>query len=186
MPDFFRSMVVVDKEFYRSKRNKVDTEKSESLKYIFCNPAVKMYEDGIYMEIEDQKYIEDYTSPHQLILNSINYIYILESFCSLNNIELYWTTWDLPTATILQELARSEKFKLKKFIPLFPPNEVMGFNSYVNINCDSDHGSEFRTHRSWPLGSDYIITNNKKQKSWSHPGIHFQYHLADFFHDIII
>jgi len=184
MPDFFRSVVVVDREFYNTREKGKNIPVIEDLQITFCNPEINKTKDSIVMKIEDKKYTEDSVSPHQLILDSVNYIYILESFCLSNNIKLNWTTWDLPTATILQELQKSKEFKLKNFTPLWNPFEVMGFNSYVNLNCTSDHGSEFRKNKSWPIGSDYSLVRGKKKKDWAHPGIHFQYHVADFFYEI--
>ena len=75
-------------------------------------------------------------------------------------------------------------FKLKNFFPLWEPDEIMGFKSYLTLKCNLDHGSEFRNNQSWPKGSDYVLIDGKKKKEWYHPGIHFQYHIADFFYDL--
>ena len=184
MPDFFRRVVIVDKEFYNSRVKRDGIELNDELGYVFCGPQVTIIKNSISMYVEDQKYIEDSISPHQLILDAINCIYILEAFCLTNNINLHWTTWDLPTATILQELNKSKDFKLKNFVPLWDPDEIMGFKSYVNLKCNSSHESEFRSNQSWPKGSDYVLVNNKKKREWYHPGIHFQYHIADFFYNL--
>jgi hypothetical protein len=100
MPDFFRSMIVVDKEFYKSRVNRGDMGKNDWLEYIYCNPVIVKDGRSFFMEVENQKFVEDSTSPHQLILDSINLIYILESFCLSNNIKLYWTTWHSPTSYV--------------------------------------------------------------------------------------
>jgi len=184
MPDFFRSMVIVDKEFYKSKTIMRDIGTKDQLDYAFCLAEVKQDKESIFMRVEDQKYIEDSTSPHQLILDSINFIYILESFCLSNNIKLYWTTWDLATSRILGELVKFKDFKLKNFTPILPSTQLLGLNAYANKECNSDHGSEFRSHKSWPIGTDYTLKNNKKQKDWAHIGIHAQYHVADFFYNL--
>ena len=184
MPDFFRRVVVVDKEFYESRVKRDGIELNEELGYVFCGPQVHAGKESLVMYGEDKKYIEDSVSPHQLILDSINFIYILESFCLVNNIKLYWTTWDLPTATILKELSKNKDFKLKNFVPLWEPDEILGFKSYVNLKCDSDHKSKFRSNHSWPKGSDWVVVNKKKKREWFHPGIHFHYHIADFFYNL--
>lgn len=184
MPDFFRRVVVVDKEFYKSRVKRDGFEVNDELGYVFCGPKISIVKDYMSMHVEDKKYIEDSVSPHQLVLDSINYIYILESFCLTNNIKLNWTTWDVPSATILQELNKNKDFKLKNFVPLWEPDNVMGFRSYLNLKCDSNHESEFRSNRSWPKGSDHVIVNGKKKNEWFHPGIHLQYHMADFFHNL--
>ena len=184
MPDLFRNMVVVDKEFYVSKVDRGELGKKDNLELIFCNPEVYTDKHGVYMEITDKKYIEDYTSPHQLILNSINYIYLLESFCLTNNIKLYWSTWNGPSALILNKLKKIGKFKLKNYYPLFPSIESEHPLAQPHVDCFSFHESEFKHHPSWVQGTDYIIMNNKKDFSMSHPGIHYQYHIADFFYNI--
>jgi hypothetical protein len=185
-PDFFRSMVVVDKEFYKTKVKRDDAFKEkDSLQQIFCNPIVHKYDDRVFMEIEDQKYIEDATSPHQLILNSINFIYILESFCLANNIKLHWTTWHVPSATIMEELLKIKNFKLKNFADFVSAPDVNNtdFRS-ISFRCSSSHDSEFYDSIYWKRGTDYSIENYKKVSDHAHPGIHFQYHFADLFYKL--
>ena len=184
MPDFWRNMVVVDKEFYKSgvKRENVGTK--DYLELMFCNPNVKTNGDIVVMETKDKTNIEDSVSPHQLILNAVNYIYILESFCLLNNIKLYWTTWERSSSMIMEELSKIEGFKLKKFVPFYPKDASDQLNIFIKNTCSSDHDSEFKNHFCWPSGSDYSIIDYKKQPEMSHPGIHFQHHVAEFFYSL--
>jgi hypothetical protein len=185
-PDFFRSMVVVDKEFYKTKVKRDDAFKEkDSLQQIFCNPIIHKYDDRVFMEIEDQKYIEDATSPHQLILNSINFIYILESFCLANNIKLHWTTWHVPSARIMEELLKIKNFKLKNFADfVFSPDVNNTDFRSISFKCSSSHDSEFYDSIYWKRGTDYSIENYKKVSDHAHPGIHFQYHFADLFYKL--
>lgn len=183
-PDFFRSMVVVDKEFYQTRRNNW-AEKRNYLEYVFCNPTINLYNsNSFFMEIKDQKYIEDSVSPHQLILNSINYIHALEAFCLSNDIKLYWTTWDLPTSLIMENLVKLKDFKLKNFAPFFPPNTEKQVGSFISDSCDSNHNSDFIENVCWYTGSDYSIVDSKKVTNTAHPGIHVHYHFADFFYNL--
>lgn len=181
-PDFFRRMVLLDKEFYNSKTS--GTVDNDELLLSFCSPTVNLHKNSIFMEVEDTKYIEDSRSPHQLIFESITFIYMLESFCSTNNIELHWTTWHLPTSMILDEMLKLEEFKLKRFKSFFPPRCKQPANYTVTTTCDSDHNSEFKDHVAWGRGSDYSIIDGKKTTRFAHPGIHFQYHVADLFYDL--
>ena len=172
-PDFFRNMVVVDKDFYKSN---IFFPITEHLELTFCNPQISKYnKDLIFMEIKDKSNIEDSISPHQLILDSINFIYIIESFCLTNGIKLYWTTWDVPSLMIMEEMVKIKDFKLKNFTPFYP-------NGYTI--CSSDHGFEFKNHPCWKRGSDYSIVKNKKTSDRSHPGIHFHAHVADLFYNL--
>jgi hypothetical protein len=184
MPDFVRNMVVVDKEFYKSgvKRENVGTR--DYLELMFCNPTIKTDGDRVFMETKDKRNIEDSVSPHQLILNAVNYIYVLESFCLSNNIQLYWTTWDKPSSMVMEQLLMLDNFKLKNFVPFYPKQATDQLNIFIKNNCSSDHNSEFRDHLCWPSGSDYSVIDYKKQPLMSHPGIHFQYHVADFFYNL--
>ena len=184
MPDFVRSMVVVDKEFYKSgvKRENVGTE--DYLELMFCNPTIRTDGDAVVMETKDKRNIEDSVSPHQLILNAVNYIYILESFCLLNNIKLYWTTWDKPSSMIMEQLSKLEGFKLKNFVPFYPKDTSGQLNVFIKNTCILDHSSEFKDNLCWPSGSNYSIIDYKKQPHMSHPGIHFQYHVAEFFYNL--
>jgi hypothetical protein len=184
MPDFARNMVVVDKEFYRSGVKRENVGKEDYLELMFCNPTIKTDGSIVVMETKDKRNIEDSVSPHQLILNAVNYIYILESFCLLNNIKLHWTTWDRPTSMVMEELSRLEDFKLKNFVPFYPKDSSDQLNIFIKNNCTSDHNSEFKDHLSWPSGSDYSIIDYKKQYQMSHPGIHFQQHVAEFFYNL--
>jgi hypothetical protein len=183
-PDFFRSMVVVDREFYKSKIKRGEIGTIDALEFIYCNPKIFRDKDSVFMEIENQKYIEDSVSPHQLILDSVNFIYILESFCLTNNIKLYWTTWDLPTSLVMQELLSLENFKLKNFISLFPEKSEFSNIPSISASCEVKHMTGFENSASWRKGSDYSIINRKKVTQYAHPGIHFQYHVADFFYNL--
>lgn len=185
-PDFFRSMVVVDKEFYKSKVNRGDLGTKDHLEYIYCNPVIVKGNGTFFMEVENQKYIEDFTSPHQLILDSINSIYILEAFCSSNNIKLHWTTWNAPSSSILAELSKMKNFKLKNFTSFYGDVSFFdGVGSFVLDKCRADtHEHEFRGHASWNHGSDYCFLDGKKTFEYSHPGIHVQEHLAEFFYNL--
>lgn len=183
MPDLFRNMVVVDKEFYKSGWER-GIGKEDHLELMFCNPVVKMEKGIVFMEIKDKTYIEDSVSPHQLILDSVNYLYILESFCLTNNIKLYWTTWHRPSSAIINKLAKIEDFKLKNFTPFYPEDAVDQGNTFIKNTCNLGHDSEFKDHLCWHSASDYSIINHKKQPHMAHPGIHYQYHVADFFYNL--
>lgn len=185
-PDFFRSVVVVDKEFYRSRVNRGSMGTKDSLERVFCNPKIIQDKKSFFMEIENQKYIEDSTSPHQLIVDSIKFIYILESFCLSNNIKLYWTTWNIPSSYILEELQQMENFKLKNFTSFYPPDsEYEGMGALILENCSPNtHEHEFKDHPSWYEGSDYAFIDGKKTFKNSHPGIHVQEHISEFFYNL--
>ena len=185
-PDFFRSNVIVDKEFYKSRVNRGEMGTRDILEQIFCNPRIMQKKRSFFMEVENQKYIEDSTSPHQLILDSIKFIYILESFCLSNNIDLYWSTWNTPTSYVLEELNKMENFKLKKFTSFYPPNsEYTGMGQPIVEMCNPDtHEHEFKDHISWVHGSDYAFIDGEKTFKNSHPGIHTQEHISEFFYNL--
>lgn len=184
-PDFFRNMVVVDKEFYKSKVKR-RIHDGDELRLTFCNPQVHKdtNSNSVFMEIDNQKYIEDVISPHQLILNSINFIYILESFCLSNNIKLHWTTWDVASSLIMEKLVNIKDFKLKNFSFLLPINPEESLNFFIRRTCNSSHESDFIDTMYWKAGSDYSIINYKKDESRAHPGVHLQNHVADFFYSL--
>ena len=177
-PDFFRSQVVMDKEFYKSKNN--DPE-NNNLTLAYCGPKIVFYEDRLHMEIENRKYVEDSTSPHQLIYNSITSIYNLEAFCISNNIKLYWSTWDMPSSVIMEELSKFKDFKLKNYTPFFPSGVRKHVGSFIQSTCNIDHEPELLSDPWWLIGSDYSIIDGKKTTENSHPGIHSHWHIADFF-----
>lgn len=184
MPDFFRRRAVVDKDFFKQKNNKerVITNKSLNLEYIY--PTITLLKDQLFMEVENQEYIEDSISPHQLILNSINAIYSLEAFCLSNDIQLNWSTWDLPSQRIMEELIKLRNFKLKNYTLFFPPGCVWGAGDFVIRTCQLSHNSEYREHKDWLDGSDYSIIDHKKTNRFCHPGIHFHTHVAEFFDNL--
>lgn len=183
-PDFFRSMVVADQEFYKSNKIVRDDPNKHNLHLVFCNPVTLLYEDSLFMEVKDKTDIESSVSPHQLILDSINFIYILESFCTTNNIKLYWSTWDLHSDLVMKELIKIKDFKLQNFTSIFPPQTKVPIGTFVSSTCNSDHESEFKNDICWWQGSDYSIINYKKVVQYSHPGIHVQQHFADLFYNL--
>jgi hypothetical protein len=179
-PDFFRNSVVFDLEFYKPKKNGSVKPDKDILRLTHCIPTIIQYKEGLYMERGTKSFVEESKSPHELILNSVNFIYILESFCLSNNIKLNWSTWDEKSNFLIKELLKIENFKLKNYKSLYLPDEKFGYDSFNQI-CNLNHNSEFQNSASWFVGSDYSIINNKKVTNLSHPGIHFHHHVADFF-----
>jgi len=140
-PDFFRSMIVYDKDFSEMKTQRDKFGNHEGLLVTFCNPKISMYDGCIFMETKDKRFIEDAISPHHLIFNAVNAIYMLEAFCLTNNIELYWTTWDISTAKIMDELSTLKNFQLKRYTSFFPKENTYGVNHFVKTTCKLDHES---------------------------------------------
>lgn len=188
-PDFFRSMVVVDKDFFQSRHLgnselRKDLGKDDALSIVYCNPTIYQDKEFLFMEIQDKKFIEDSISPHQLILDSINFIYILESFCLTNNIKLYWTTWDFNTNLLMERLLKIKNFKLKNYTSFFSTGSYRPFDTYVQDRCTLDHNSNYINSIWWNKGSDFVMTDRKKSNIPSHPGIHTHNHVSDFFYDL--
>jgi len=191
-PDLFRSLLIEDFDFYFSKKWRRPKVENYRLNLTSVNPSIyfNYSEKAAFLEIEDQnkKYIENVFSPHQLIINSVNAISLLELFCLSNNIDLVWTTWDSASAYIIDMLLKVPNFKLKKYRKFV--NEQ--YCNYLDVNaafmdqlCDLNHNSNFINNYCWSKGSDYVIINNKEKPNWSaHPGIHFQYHVADLFEKV--
>ena len=181
-PGFFRNTIVLDKEFYRPSK-----EESYALDYLslaYSIPDIANYKNFVVMTSKDREYTKNLISPHQLILDSVNFIYILESFCLTNNIKLYWTTWDVHSNLVMEQLLNIKDFKLKNFTPFFPFKEVEGIGSFVERTCNSDHDSEFKDHICWKVGSDYAIIDSKIIRSHAHPGIHTHTHVAEIFYNL--
>jgi hypothetical protein len=183
-PDFFRSVIVFDKDFSQMKTQRDKFGNHEGLLVTFCNPRITMHNGSIFMEMKDKRYVEDAVSPHQLIFNAVNAIYMLEAFCLTNNIELHWTTWDFSTTKIMEEFLILEKFQLKRYTSFLPKDNTKGINHFVRDTCNLDHGSKFKDALQWVMGSDYSIIDGKKTNQYAHPGIHCQYHIADFFYKL--
>ena len=185
MPDFFRSVIVYDKEFTEMKTQRDKFGIHQGLLVTFCNPKISMHNGSIFMETKDKRLIEDAISPHNLIFNAVNAIYMLEAFCLTNNIELHWTTWDISTAKVMDKLSTLKDFQLKRYASFFPTDNFKGVNHFIKDTCFLDHDSEFKDALQWVRGSDYSIVDGNKTNASAHPGIHFQYHVADFFYKII-
>jgi len=116
-------------------------------------------------------------SIHNTIFNSINSIFILEKFCIDHNINLLWTTWNQPSNTLLEKLNSIPNFKLEKYKKF---DNIS--NNNFEIKCNSNHDNNLFNHKCWSIGSDYFVVNGNKLKDYqSHPGIHYHYHVADFF-----
>jgi hypothetical protein len=83
---------------------------------------------------------------------------------------------------ILQQLSLRSDFKLKNFRSFYPHNPTTTANSFIRNNCKSDHNSDFKDSVCWDKGSDYSVLDGEKIYKYTHPGIHFQHHISDFFH----
>jgi hypothetical protein len=184
VPDFFRSLVVTDKEFYKTTKTKKSTIDEDHLELTFCGPDINYDGKSLFMKIKNKNFIEDSISPHQLILNSINSLEMLELFCLTNNIKLYWTTWDRVSSELMLELLKIDNFKLKNFHNFYHNKAQGETHWFVENMCREDHNSDFKNHTCWVSGSDYAIIDNKKDSRHAHPGIHFHHHVSDFFYHL--
>jgi hypothetical protein len=181
-PSFFRNTIVVDKEFYEPSNE--ESPASDFLRLAYAEPDIDYYKNYIVMTSRNKTYTKNSVSLHQLILDSVNFIYILESFCLTNNIKLYWTTWDVKTNLVMKELLNIKGFKLKKFTPFIPLNSFEDIGDFVKNSCNLDHDSEFKDNICWELGSDYSIIDDKKTSHSAHPGIHTHIHIAELFYNL--
>ena len=198
-PSFFRGMMIEDINFYRSSRNMSEDKQTKVEKQSSFYPEIhydrnqnsmffKKTDSPKFFKSKDSQvpYMENVLSPHQLISDAIDSISTLQDFCFSHGIKLYWSTWDIPTSILMNTLSKIPDFKLKNYIKFADDN----FNNYCAIDgkfpnnfCNSGHDSKLASHISWDCGSDKLVDpDGNVLKSWpSHPGIHFQYHIADVF-----
>jgi hypothetical protein len=198
-PGFFRGMMIEDINFYRSSRSMSENKQRKIEKQTAFYPEIHYDRSQNFLlfkktnsfkffksKDKDVTYMENVLSPHQLISDAIDSISVLQDFCYSHGIKLYWSTWDIPTSILMDTLLKIPNFKLKNYIKFADDN----FNNYSGINgkfpnnfCNSDHESKLVSHTSWNCGSDKLIDSyGNVLESWaSHPGIHFQYHIANTF-----
>lgn len=202
-PGFFRGMMIEDINFYTSSRNMTQNKQNKVEKQSSFYPIIhydrsenlmwfKKTDGPKFLKSKDKgvTYMENVLSPHQLISDAIDSISTLQDFCNSHGIKLYWSTWDIPTSILMDTLLKIPDFKLKNYIKFADDS----FNNYSAIDgkfpksfCNSDHDSKLINHNSWDCGSDKLVdTNSNILESWpSHPGIHFQYHIADIFKEYV-
>lgn len=216
-PGFFRGMLLEDIDFYVSTQNmnpleqpKIPGTNKPLFKNVSFDPWLYYLKNknfmsfvhttkSNYFESRDKSinYMENVFSPHQLILDNFNSIYLLQSFCASHNINFYWSTWHRPSGFLMTKLLKTPNFKLKNYIEFTenfskydPDNDDTFINKMLakKVYCDSDHNSEFLNHPSWDIGSDHCIDlqGNKIDEWPSHPGIHYQTHIAEMFYNINI
>ncbi len=198
-PGFFRNMLIEDTNFYTSANSINQKEERGVITQRSFQARINYDRDKNFMSFEkvntnnffnskdkNVRYMENVLSPHQLISDSIDSISTLQDFCYSHGIEFYWSTWDIPTTILMDTLLKIPNFKLKNYIK-FADDEFDNYsgtnNKFPDIFCNSNHGSELSNHPSWNCGSDvWIDKEGKVLESFpSHPGIHFQHHIADIF-----
>jgi hypothetical protein len=188
-PDFFRMLFVQDPDYLTTTREK---DKTPVVKLVTANIADNLiyhYEDDMHKLLFDAQdknrtvgVLENSVTPHQAVLESLTAIYMLESFCKTNNIKFVWSTWSNINKILLETLMALQDFELTNYSPI----QELSYSDY-NCNktvdgCKVGHNTELSDHQCWSVGSDYFVNNQKKIDYYhSHPGIHFQHHIADFF-----
>jgi hypothetical protein len=201
-PGFFRGMLIEDTDFYSSSRN-IEPKKQHKIEKQISFQSDIYYDRNkryIYFKNIDQpqflkskeqniRYMENVFSPHQLISDSIDSISVLQDFCYSHGIDFYWSTWHNPTSILMDTLLEIPNFKLKNYVKFANDS----FNNYSAIDgkfpnkfCNLSHNSKLANHPSWDCGSDiWLDVNNNVLTNWpSHPGIHFQHHVAELFKDL--
>jgi hypothetical protein len=208
-PGFFRGMMVEDIDFYSTTKNmnpkeqhKIPGSNIPLLMQQSFDPMIYSDKRNNFIAFEHIKksdyfepkhenitYMENVLSPHQLILDAVDSIYLLEYFCKSHNIDLQWSTWHKPTTLLMKNLLKIPNFKLKKYIEFSDDNDnylLENINNFPHKSCSIGHSSSLIKHPCWNKGSDHIIDiNDNKLPGWpGHPGIHYQIHLAEFFYKI--
>lgn len=201
-PGFFRSMLVEDVDFYTSTKNMYPNKQRKTWKQenfdarIFFNKdkdfvSFKHISKPRYFNLKEKEitYMENVFSPHQLILDAVESILVLEYFCLSNNIDLYWTTPHPATSMLMDKLVKVPNFKLKKYFNFENDtfkNNFDNYGNFINESCSLSHNSNFLNHPSWQRGSDKCIDiDNNELKGWERsPGIHYHYHVAELFYKI--
>jgi hypothetical protein len=201
-PNLFRTMLVEDVDFYATTKNMYPNKQRKTWKQEGFDAGILFNKQNNFISFKhtnkpgyfesknrDVNYMENVLSPHQLIIDAVDAISTLESFCSSHNIDLYWSIWHTPSALLMDHLLKVPNFKLKRYFRFADDN----FNSYFgkdgkisNKFCNLDHNSEFINHPFWKQGSDKCIdiNDNILEKWISSPGIHFHHHVAELFNEV--
>lgn len=184
-PDFFRILFFEDPDFHirgTSKNNKfinnqisLSSVNNKIIGYDDFNDEINYKKPKKYIKSPFE--LEYNISPHQYLMQSIDAIFFLEQYCKSNNIKLFWTTWDINTKSILNKLFILKNFELEKYFDWKEiPNNTENPNDLINY-CTDNHNSKFYNSELWDKAADRYHNN----LSWTHPGIHYQHHVADFF-----
>jgi hypothetical protein len=188
-PDFFRMLFVQDPDFLTTTREK---DRAPVIRLVTANIADNLiyhHEDNMDKLLFDSKdknrtigVLENSVTPHQAVLESLNAIYMLESFCKTNNIKLIWSTWCNINKVLLDTLLTLEDFELTQYLPIDDLTYAHYDCNKSISDCKIDHNTEFSNNVCWENGSDYFVRDKERIDYYhSHPGIHFQYHIANFF-----
>jgi hypothetical protein len=196
-PPFFRTSLISDIDFYSSLKNinpreqeEIETQTSFKIGISYNRSTKEMFfekqEFSPYSKSKEKglKYMENIFSPHQLVSDSIDSISTIQDFCYSHGINFYWSTWDNPSSMLMDVLVQIPNFKLKNYIKFADDkfnNYFTNDSRFPNNLCNLSHNSKFTDHPSWDVGSDALYSYGKRVQVSSHPGIHFQHHVADLF-----
>lgn len=191
-PSLTRGNVVTDDNFYVSGRwgNTANNER-DVLSLVTTDSNVVFIPEHDILEFTktfdfDERSIENSISPHQFLHESLISLFMLESFCKTNNINFIWSTWSNSSTYIMKKLITIKDFFIKNYIEFSELGPKMYDYNDIVINCNSDHDSILSNEKTWLYGSDILYKKNKKIKDYrGHPGIHFNYHVADLFEKFI-
>lgn len=196
-PPFFRSSLISDGEFYYNSKS-IDPRKQEGMdRQVSFKPSIShnrikkeiFFEKQEYSYFFNSKYkglpyMENVFSPHQFISDSIDSISLIQDFCYSHGIDFYWSTWDNASSMLMDVLVKIPNFKLKNYIK-FADDKFDNYNTedgkFPTMFCNLSHNSKLIDHPSWEQGSDIVYSYDKLLELQAHPGIHFQYHVADLF-----
>jgi len=177
-PDFFRFLFVVDNDFHKTTR--LDSNgKIETLKIRNIHSNSILHKDSSVispaMIIKTPFSIEENISPYYGVFQSLTAISFLESYCKAKGIKLIWTTWDITSSLILDQLLGYRDFELKNYIKINGLKKGMSHPNMLVEHCNIHNDDEMISYDSWPIGTD-LPKNN-----FIHPGVHFHKHIAELF-----
>ena len=144
--------------------------------------------------IKDTKYskaphlAEDMIPSEFLFSVNLDYIHMLELYCELNNIKLFWGTWDGWQDKYLQTNIDSTDFKNYVYLEQEkwdrePDNMYMDqiFENGIAIDCHKEYKEKYGLNFGFPMDGNPRNGLPGEKFTLGHPAVHRHIHIAERF-----
>jgi hypothetical protein len=190
-PEFTRMEMRSNKN-HMVGRNHIPSEKLR-IKY----PLVPNIDPNSKAKYSKAPHIAEDIIPSELAFSiSIDQIRMLELYCKLNGIKLFWGTWDVFQESYLKENVNKMVFnnyvylqrdkwvrrKYDDYLEHFHDDVKACYNNF-NKKCDNLNECHQEYREYYGKNFDIAMDSDPHNKAWGHMPVHIHKHIAEYFEE---
>ena len=190
LPDIFRFMATTTAGFMHTHHfiNKTGDEKKDMDLLCHTNLSSWIDLDSKPKMMKKPYYIEEVLTQEFTVWQAVSYLQMLEEYCKTNKIKLKYSSWDINTNYLFENMPKVKNFyenfvinDANKWIVKEGIEGVQFSNDGVNVtDCHSNLKNE-ENSIFWNVANDHRV----EKSGFGHIGVHQHIHTSEFFKELL-